>query len=149
MHLIIQKQVIFERMCNKAGCLFLRLMKMKMKNSSNRYDVIRPKPRYGHKYANDIKSVSVRWCLCILSNTLREKCPNMEFFSGPYFPAFGLNTDRYRVSLRIQSEYGKIRTRKSSVFGQFSHSDTWGTFEAYWGSSLKKHWGWTEKKRYL
>ena len=33
---------------------------MKMKNSSNRYDVIRPKSRYGHKYANDIKSVSVR-----------------------------------------------------------------------------------------
>ena len=33
-------------------------------------------------------------------------------FSGPYFPAFGLNTDRYSVSLHIQSEYGKIRTRK-------------------------------------
>ena len=31
--------------------------------------------------------------------------------SGPYFPAFGLNTERYSVSLRIQSECGKIRTR--------------------------------------
>ena len=31
-------------------------------------------------------------------------------FSSPYFPAFGLNTDRYGVSLRIQSECGKIRT---------------------------------------
>ena len=30
--------------------------------------------------------------------------------SGPYFPAFGLNTERF-VSLRIQSECGKIRTR--------------------------------------
>ena len=28
-------------------------------------------------------------------------------FSGPYFPAFGLNTERYGVSLRIQSECGK------------------------------------------
>ena len=32
-------------------------------------------------------------------------------FSGPYFPAFGLNTERYFASLRIQSECGKIRTR--------------------------------------
>ena len=46
----------------------------------------------------------------------------MEFFSGPYFPAFGLNTKRYFVSLRIQSECGKIRTRKNSVFRHFSHS---------------------------
>ena len=32
-------------------------------------------------------------------------------YFGPYFPAFGLNTKRYGVSLRIQSECGKIRTR--------------------------------------
>ena len=44
-------------------------------------------------------------------------------FSGPYFPAFGLNTDRYEVSLRIQSKCGNIRTRKNSVFGYFSRSD--------------------------
>ena len=43
-------------------------------------------------------------------------------FSGPHFPAFGLNTERYEVSLRIQSECGKIRTRKYSVFGHISHS---------------------------
>ena len=43
-------------------------------------------------------------------------------FSGQYFPAFGLNTERYEVSLRIQSECGKIRTRKNSVFGHISHS---------------------------
>ena len=43
-------------------------------------------------------------------------------FSGPYFPAFGLNTERYSVSLRIQSKCGKIRTRKNSVFGDFPHS---------------------------
>ena len=30
--------------------------------------------------------------------------------SGPYFPAFGLNAERYSVSLRTQSEYGKTRT---------------------------------------
>ena len=40
-------------------------------------------------------------------------------FSGPYFPLFGLNTERYGVNLHIQSECGKIRTRKNSVFGHF------------------------------
>ena len=34
-------------------------------------------------------------------------------FSGPYFPAFGLNTEIYTVNLRIQSEYRKIQTRKA------------------------------------
>ena len=33
-------------------------------------------------------------------------------FSGPYFPVFRLNTEIYFVNLRIQSKYGKIRTRK-------------------------------------
>ena len=42
--------------------------------------------------------------------------------SGPYFPAFGVNTERYFGSLRIQSEFWKIRTRKNSVFGHFSRS---------------------------
>ena len=44
-------------------------------------------------------------------------------FSGPYFPAFGLNTERYEVSLRIQSGCMKIRNIKNSVFGHFSRSD--------------------------
>ena len=34
-------------------------------------------------------------------------------FSGPHFSAFGLNTDIYSVNLRIQSECGKMRTRKT------------------------------------
>ena len=43
---------------------------------------------------------------------LREKCSNADrVFSGTYFPAFGLNTERYGVSLRIQSKCGKIQTR--------------------------------------
>ena len=32
-------------------------------------------------------------------------------YSSPYFPSFGLNTERYRVSLRIQSECWKIGSR--------------------------------------
>ena len=34
-------------------------------------------------------------------------------FSGPYFPVFGLNTERYAVSVRIQFECRKIRNRKT------------------------------------
>ena len=44
--------------------------------------------------------------------------------SGPYFPVFGLNTENYGVSLRIQSEYRKILTRNNSVFGNSSRSVT-------------------------
>ena len=44
----------------------------------------------------------LHWSFC----TLREKCLNTEFFL-----------------VRIQSEYRKIRTRKSPVFGHFSRSE--------------------------
>ena len=36
-----------------------------------------------------------------------------------YFPAFGLNMERYGVFLCIQFECEKIRTRKNSVFDTF------------------------------
>ena len=39
--------------------------------------------------------------------------------SGPYFPAFGLNTERYSVALRFQSECGKIRSRKTPYLDTF------------------------------
>ena len=41
------------------------------------------------------------------------KSVNIWSSSGPYFSAYGLNTERYRVSVRIQCECGKIRTRKT------------------------------------
>ena len=43
---------------------------------------------------------------------MHKKC-QFRSYSGQHFPAFGLSTERYRVSLRIQSECGKMRTRKS------------------------------------
>ena len=36
------------------------------------------------------------------------KSVRIRSYSGPYFPVFGLNTERY-----ISSEWGKIRTRIS------------------------------------
>ena len=44
------------------------------------------------------------WVRCV-------KCVRIWSYSGPYFPVFELNTERYSVSLRIQSKCGKIRTR--------------------------------------
>ena len=43
-------------------------------------------------------------------------------FSGPYFPVFGLNAERYRVSLRIQSEClnaGKYGSEKLRIWTLF------------------------------
>ena len=41
------------------------------------------------------------------------------------------NTERYSVSLRIQSECEKIRTRKNSVFEYFSRSSMKAPVMAY------------------
>ena len=50
------------------------------------------------------------------------KSVQIRSFSVSYFPAFGLNTEKYGVFLRTQSECWKIRTRRNSIFGHFSRS---------------------------
>ena len=49
----------------------------------------------------------------LLGSALKHcvKSVRIRSYSGPYFPTFGLNTEGYSLSLRIQSEHGKIRTR--------------------------------------
>ena len=51
--------------------------------------------------------VSYGWWLKLLLNFHRVKSFHIRRFSGQYFPAFGLNT------LRAQSKYGKMWTRKT------------------------------------
>ena len=41
------------------------------------------------------------------------KCVRVRSFSGPCFPAFGLNTEIQKINILIQSRCGKIRTRKT------------------------------------
>ena len=41
------------------------------------------------------------------------KSVSIRSIAGPCLPAFGLNTERYRVSVHIQAECWKIWTRKS------------------------------------
>ena len=50
------------------------------------------------------------FCL-ITNNFFCVKSVSIRSYSGPHFPAFGLNTDRYGVSLRIYSECGKMWIR--------------------------------------
>ena len=42
-----------------------------------------------------------------------HKSVRIRSYSGPHFSAFGLNTERYSVSLHIQSKCGKMRTIKT------------------------------------
>ena len=50
------------------------------------------------------------------------KSVHIRSFSGPHFPAFGLNTETeiYYVNLRIQYKCGKKRTRKSANKSTFN-----------------------------
>ena len=45
--------------------------------------------------------------------THNVKNVRIQSFSGPYFPALGLNPERHSLSLSIQSKRRKIRTRKT------------------------------------
>ena len=50
----------------------------------------------------------------IMYNTLHKECPYSELFWFTFFPhftSFGLNTERYFVYLRIQSECGKMQEK--------------------------------------
>ena len=47
------------------------------------------------------------------------KSVRIRSFSGQYFPAFRLNTERHGASLRIQSKCWKIRTRKTPNMDTF------------------------------
>ena len=38
------------------------------------------------------------------------KSVRIRIYSGPHFPHFGLNTEKYSVSLRVQSEWEKMQT---------------------------------------
>ena len=60
---------------------------------------------------NSYISYTISWCH---STIYCVKNVRIWKISGPYFPAFGLNTERYSVSLRIQSECWKTQTRKTS-----------------------------------
>ena len=56
--------------------------------------------------------------------SLYEKFSNIRVFSSPCFYVLGLNTVIYSLNLCIQSEFGKIRTKKTSYLN-FSLCNVW------------------------
>ena len=69
----------------------------------------------------------------LFKNSLREKCPNTDFFLVRFFlysDWIQIIQSEYRKIQSIQSEYRKIRSRKNSVFGHFSRSDLLANFIA-------------------
>ena len=58
------------------------------------------------------------------------KSVRIRSFSGPYLPALELEylSIKYEVSLHIQSECGKIRTRKTPYLGRFHTVTYQGTY---------------------
>ena len=77
-----------------------------------------------------------------LAKTTLGEVSKYGIISGWYFPVFGLNTERYSVSLRIQSKCRKIPTRNNSVFGHFSRSATIGKLKLFALSiiSIDREW---------
>ena len=72
-------------------------------------------------------------CLFIKSNCKRGyyhcvKSVRIRSYSGLHFPTFGLNTERYGVSFRIQSECGKIQTRINQCTTLWERVDAVGCY---------------------
>ena len=62
------------------------------------------------------------------------KSVRIRSYSGPYFPTFGLNTERYLVYLRIQSKCTKLRTRITPITETFHAIRCTGTVEQLTGT---------------
>ena len=79
-----------------------------------------------------IKILNIKPCKKVI-NTYHtaQKMSKYGVFSGPYFHVFGLNTEIYSADLRIQSKYGKIRTRKNSAFRYFLRSVSYLVLQTY------------------
>ena len=97
-----------------------------------------------HKNIKNSNNLYLMNCLnyifCMFA--LRENCPHSGLLWSP-FPAFGLNTERYSVSLRIQSECGKTWTTitlNTDTFYAVPCTNIRRRFISMWSLSFKS-WG--------
>ena len=77
------------------------------------------------KLRHDITGVIIQGVQKETSDLHCVESIRIRSFSGPYFPTFGLNTERYQVSLRIQFECEKLWTRKTVNTGTFHAVVNW------------------------
>ena len=101
--------VLMEALVHEKKCLVLILVKQTQSfawETNNYYQ------HNSYLFVNgkaDNKNVNFSSQFCLGSHCV--KSVHIRSYSGPYFPAFGLNTERYGVSFRIQSECRKIWAR--------------------------------------
>ena len=96
--------VILEDHVNKASSNFMGVSR------SRQVSIL---PGHRHYGSGDIMIL-----VCLARHLPRPLCPShcvksvhIWSYSSQYFPTFGLNTERYFISLRIQYNGGKIPTR--------------------------------------
>ena len=85
----------------------------------------------GMKWVNQLLSIAHEICHSMdqgyeIKGVHCVKNVRIWSYSGPHFPAFGLNTKRQGVSLRIQFKYGKMGTRitpNTDTFYAVNNSD--------------------------
>ena len=81
-------------------------------------------------YCRKVKQIFIN---TYLSCSHCVKSVHIRSFSGMYFLALGLDAERYGVSLCIQSESGKMRTRKTPNKDTFHAVILW-----YWAETYSK-----------
>ena len=65
-------------------------------------------------------NINLRW---VPGKNRSIKSVRIWIFSSLYFPAFGLNTETYSANLHVQSECGKLQTRKTPNTNTFQCSE--------------------------
>ena len=69
------------------------------------------------RYTNHVPETKIVLTLTLFTRDIHcVKSVRIQSFSGPYFPVFRPNMS---VSIRIQSKYGKVRTRKTPITNTF------------------------------
>ena len=105
------------------------------------------KKKYVQNLAKKVKAVVTfisfcykSWCFQVIVNICYTawKVSKYGVFSGLYLRVLGQNTERFSVSLRIQSECGKMQTRKNSGFGHFSRSARLTFSKHNWNFCIKR-----------
>ena len=73
------------------------------------------------KHLNKIKALIK--CTKIGNNDHCVKCVRIRSYSGPHFPAFGLNSERYGVSLLYSVQMRENADQNNSEYGHFLSSE--------------------------
>ena len=80
---------------------------------------------------------SQRYRSILFKNRDYVKSVHIWSYSSPYFPAFGLNTERHRVSLRFQCKCGKIWARITPNMDTFHTVRDFSSYHFTWWSTSK------------